>query len=73
MIIRFTCLRAYLRLGFTVCDTHFAEILRAMCRRQVNRNYKRVIVPNILQQSILRKMLRGSDIKEAYVHSKPAI
>ena len=30
-----------------------------MCRRQVNRNYKRVIVPDILQQNILQKMLRA--------------
>ena len=26
---------------------------------QVNRNYKRVIVPDILQQNILQKMLRA--------------
>ena len=39
-----------------------------MCRRQVNRNYKRVIVPDILQQNIC-KDAEGSGIKEAYVHS----
>ena len=31
-----------------------------MCRRQVNRNYKRDIVPDILQQNIFQKMLEDS-------------
>lgn len=72
-MIRFACLRAYFRLGFAVCDTRFAEMFFYTLWQQVNRNYKRVIVPDILLQNILQRMLRGSVIKESYVHSKPAI